>query len=199
MPITIVSLKALSKQLTKTACPSVQAFLQNASSRTTMLLFTKIRLKSPTKLNHSHSQDHSVYIMVQLVWVLRASGILCHWKRSFTNRALPEAFGPKASFLLPTFPGSPRSSALPVKPTSRCTHKKRQQPGVVRKPPHILLGLFFCSRTVLGWGQVEAGPVPRCSPFHRYEAFYTLYCVCAKDLVEQQGRATMSVSVPLFQ
>lgn len=67
-----------------------------------------------------------------------------------------------------------------------------QEQAAVRTSTHILLGLVFCSGTVLG--QVKQVKLPAVPPSKGMKHLSgTLYSVCAEDLIAQQGRVAASV------
>lgn len=127
-------------------------------------------------------------------------GLQSHWKRSFPKEHFQKPLVQKQFSCWapsPELPNPPFSQwSLPeMHCTSRCTEfllllpsrDGSQEQAAARTSTHILLGLLFCSGTVLE--QVEPGQTPSCSPFQGYETslWNSVLCVCRRSDSTQQG------------
>lgn len=177
-----------------------------------MLLFTKTRISLSPNGSKVKSQDHSVQVMVQLFWTvcwgLKTSGYSLAYKATekghFLNNISRNLWS-KSSFLAEYLPRAPRSSTLPVKLIRNALHKQVQsycscsQAEMAARSrllseyqPIFCLAWFsalelFWSR----WKQVQPPAVPLSKGMKHLSE--TLCCVCAEDLIAQQGRVAASV------
>lgn len=135
-----------------------------------MLLFTKTKISFSLNWSKVKSQDHSVQVMVQLFWVvcweLMTSGYSLAYKATEKDNFLKNMsrnLWSKSNFLAEHLPQSSQILHSPSEAYQKCTAQRgaqlllllpnrdgSQEQAAVRTSTRILLGLLFCSGTVLG-------------------------------------------------
>lgn len=149
-------------------------------------------------------QCKSRYNYFQAVfWVL---GLTKPLTESLATIPLSETFGPKTSYLQSALPRAPTSSTFPVKPIRCVTAQagtpkriypapKRWQPGAgCPQKKQLIFYLFWFSVMELSPGK-RRGASRLNSQWFSFPRVYTFcmqYCICAQDVILQQGRTAAS-------